>query len=259
MAGLVTPATSDLVHIFVDYSNVIFGSRDNLNIATEYFNIDLNRLIITVCNGRKLGKVFIAASEPSPEDDLWERAKGLNFIVNVFPRNAGREKKVDTQLTCDMMQIIHSENPGTLILLSGDSDFAIPLNKAKEKNWKIEIWSWFIGMSNEFKKFPYVSLKDHYESFAYITEPHPTNKCSLEINDNIIKSWKWKNEPIMECFRALNLLCRFHWIDNDTNHTTAQLYFDNENKLKKARSWLKKNYPNMLVDDDPFIYVEDIE
>lgn len=136
---------SDLVYIFIDYSNVTYGSQSNLRIANDVFNVDPNRLVITVCNGRKLGGVFIAGSDPPIDDELWVRALDLKFNVNIFPLIAGREKKVDTQLAVDMMDIIYSKNPGTLVLVSGDADFIIPLDKAKEKNWRIEIWSWSRG------------------------------------------------------------------------------------------------------------------
>ncbi|CAB4487847.1 hypothetical protein RhiirA5_394687 [Rhizophagus irregularis] len=248
---MAAPAASDLVYIFIDYSNVTYGSQSNLRIANDVFNVDPNRLVITVCNGRKLGGVFIAGSDPPIDDELWVRALDLKFNVNIFPLTAGREKKVDTQLAVDMMDIIYSKNPGTLVLVSGDADFIIPLDKAKEKNWRIEIWSWSRGISNELKKFPYLSLEDHFKSFAYITEKHATDKRhTLEISGDIINSWKCKNEPIMECFRALNLLCQFYWEDD----TTAHLYFDSESKLIHARDWLSKSYPDLLV-NEPFLIV----
>jgi hypothetical protein len=141
---------SDLVYIFIDYSNVILGSHNNLNIKTDFFNVDPNRLIITVCNGRRLGEVFIAGSHPPPENDLWARAKELGFNVNIFPRNnSQREKKVDVYLACKMTEIMFSKSPGILVLVSGDADFTFPLNEAKEKNWRIEIWSWSKGRKYE--------------------------------------------------------------------------------------------------------------
>lgn len=95
-------------------------------------------------------------------------------------------------------------------------------------------------------------MEDHYKSFAYITEQHSTDKRhTLEISGDIINNWKCKNEPIMECFRALNLLCEFYWIDD----TSAHLYFDSESKLKHAKDWLSKSYPNLLV-NDAFLIVE---
>jgi hypothetical protein len=83
-------------------------------------------------------------------------------------------------------------------------------------------------------------LNFHIKSFVYITGPK--NKYTLEISSDIIKSWKWKNEPIMECYCALNLLCQFHWV----NDITAHLYFENETHLKQARGWLSKKYPMLL-------------
>jgi hypothetical protein len=65
----------------------------------------------------------------------------------------------------------------------------------------------------------------------------------------------------MECFRALNLLCRFYWVDDKT----ACLYFDDKDDLKQARGWLSKSYPNMLINvanvvnddlDDPYEFVD---
>jgi hypothetical protein len=102
-------------------------------------------------------------------------------------------------------------------------------------------------MCNDFRKFPYVSLKDHYKSFAYITKNHSTkSKYTLKIGGDIINSWRWRNDPIMEYFTTRNLLCQFHWV----NDTAAHLYFENKNRLKEASNWwLSKDHPNMLVEE----------
>ncbi|GET01772.1 NYN domain-containing protein [Rhizophagus clarus] len=253
MASQKMPATSELVYVFIDHSNVINeGPRfRKLKLTTDFFNIDHNRLVITVCNGRRLGGVYIAGSHPPSEDELWERAKDLGFNFNIHPKKEKeKEKKVDAQLVCDMTEIILDKTPGILVLVSGDSDFTVPLYKAKEKNWRVEVWSWSRAMANDLMEFPYAYLDPHADSFVYITEPDSKrSKHSLEITG---MSWRWKNEPIMECYRALNLLCQFCWLDD----TTAHLYFDDESDLKKAEMWLSKSYPDLLVDSDPFLIVD---
>ncbi|EXX68436.1 uncharacterized protein OCT59_018751 [Rhizophagus irregularis] len=243
MAGPVDP---ELVYIFIDYSNVTHEGSRELNIANDHFNVDLNRLVLTVCNGRKSGGVFIAGSTPQTaptpaKDELaWRRAEHHGFNVKTFPRNASnKEKKVDSRLTCDIMLTIR-KNPGILVLVAGDSDYSVPLEEARKENWEIEIWFWNKGKSKHFSNFPYTSLNFHYKSFVYITGPR--NRYTFEISSDIIKNWKWKNEPIMECYCALNLLCQFQWV----NKTTAHLYFDNETHLKQARGWLFKKYPMLL-------------
>ncbi|EXX68437.1 hypothetical protein RirG_105250 [Rhizophagus irregularis DAOM 197198w] len=253
MAGPVDPgifaffcSRPQLVYIFIDYSNVTHEGSRELNIANDHFNVDLNRLVLTVCNGRKSGGVFIAGSTPQTaptpaKDELaWRRAEHHGFNVKTFPRNASnKEKKVDSRLTCDIMLTIR-KNPGILVLVAGDSDYSVPLEEARKENWEIEIWFWNKGKSKHFSNFPYTSLNFHYKSFVYITGPR--NRYTFEISSDIIKNWKWKNEPIMECYCALNLLCQFQWV----NKTTAHLYFDNETHLKQARGWLFKKYPMLL-------------
>ncbi|CAG8641810.1 17238_t:CDS:2 [Rhizophagus irregularis] len=247
-------ATSDLVYIFIDYSNVVHEGSRELSFQNESFNVDLNRLVIIVCNGRKLGGVFIAgstpqiASTPAKDELSWKRAEDLGFNVKTFPRNASnKEKGVDVDLACNIMEVILTKTPGTLILITGDSDFSTPINKAKEKKWGVEIWSWPKGMAKNFKSFPHVSLRDHYRFFAYVTRIYPLkSKYVLKISGDIIKSWKWRNEPIMEYYFTRNLLCQFYWI----NGTTAHLYFDSKNQLQDASNWwLSKDYPNMLVEE----------
>jgi hypothetical protein len=141
------------VYIFIDYSNVAYEGSRELNIVDDCFNIDLKRLVLTVCNGRERAEVFIAGSTPPraptpPKDELaWKRAKDLGFNVTTFQRNASnKEKKVDVYLACKITEIICTKTPGILVLVTGDSDFSIPINHAKEKKWGVEIWSWPKGM-----------------------------------------------------------------------------------------------------------------
>ncbi|CAB5387856.1 unnamed protein product [Rhizophagus irregularis] len=243
-------ATSDLVYIFIDYSNVVHEGSRELSFPNESFNVDINRLVTTVRNERNLGGVFIAGSTPTPAKDelAWRRAEHHHgFNVETFPRNAlNKEEGVDVHLACEMMEVILTKTPGTLILITGDSDFSEPVNQAKEKKWEVEIWSWPKGMAKIFKSFPYVSLKVHYLSFVYIARKHPLkDKFALKISGNIIKSWKWKDGPIMEYYFTRKLLCQFYWI----NDTTAHLYFKREDQLQDASNWWKsKDYPDMLVE-----------
>ncbi|CAB4422348.1 unnamed protein product [Rhizophagus irregularis] len=243
-------ATSDLVYIFIDYSNVVHEGSRECSFPNESFNVDLNRLVTTVCNERKPGGVFIAGSTPTPAKDelAWRRAEHHHgFNVEIFPRNAlNKEEGVDVHLACKMKTVMFTKIPGTLILITGDSDFSEPVNQAKEKKWGVEIWSWPKGMAKTFKSFPYVSLKVHYLSFVYIARKRPPkDKFVLKISGNIIKSWEWKDGPIMEYYCTRKLLCQFYWI----NDTTAHLYFKREDQLQDASNWWKsKDYPDMLVE-----------
>ncbi|RIA86983.1 hypothetical protein C1645_828420 [Glomus cerebriforme] len=252
------------VSIYIDNSNFfieglkIVSYLKKVNVydhkKPEFLNfyVDYGLLITIVLKGRKLNKIFVVSSI-SPNDTVWDRMKFHGCKIQTYPQNAlNKEKKVDTKLVCKLMVFLFTENPGTLLLVAGDSDYCPLIEEAKKLNWKTETWFWS-GLSGvedylfttpiayELRKLSlYEPLEKYYQLFTYVTGPDFTNrKHSLEISGNIIKDWKHKNETLMECFCSLKLFGRWNWV----NETTAHLYFENKKQLESAQSLFEHKYP----------------
>ncbi|CAG8706536.1 9146_t:CDS:2, partial [Funneliformis mosseae] len=147
--------TYDSVSIYIDNSNLfIEGSKvvsylekvnafDHKKSDFLDFYIDHGLLVTTILKGRKLNKTFIIGSIPPRNDTIWARARDHGCEVKTYPRNSSsKEKKVYTELVCDGMESLLTENPGTLLLVSGDADYCPLMVRAQKKNWKIETRFW---------------------------------------------------------------------------------------------------------------------
>ena len=56
--------------------------------------------------------------------------------------HTGKEKQVDVQLVADVVDLVGQMKSGTVIIVSGDSDYIPAINKALTRGWKVEVWSW---------------------------------------------------------------------------------------------------------------------
>ena len=143
---------NNFVSIYIDNSNLfiegskVIGYLENVNVSDHKidFYVDHGLLVTTLLKGRQLNRVFIVGSIPPGNDTLWARAKDHGFEVQTYQRNAAnKDKKVDTKLVCAAMRSLLTENPGTFLLVAGDSDYCPLIEEAQKENWKIETWFWY--------------------------------------------------------------------------------------------------------------------
>ncbi|CAG8654156.1 15730_t:CDS:2, partial [Dentiscutata erythropus] len=164
------------------------------------------------------------------------------YEVAVFDRNP-RSHLGKVKLSMSVLKTIYTNNPGILILISGDRDYTPVVETALENNWIVQIWFWTSGMSSKLKsKTHFYSLDDCYRSFAYGLGPDPTGIMKvLEITDGEIKSWK--DENLIEWFNTLNL---FGWW-NRLGSSAVQIYFDNQVNLEMMKNFIKNNYQKVQI------------
>ncbi|KAJ3335425.1 hypothetical protein HDU93_005520 [Gonapodya sp. JEL0774] len=175
-------------HLLVGYRNNT-RSNDPTSLKLQFKNlrIDHGMLIDTIAGTRQVQKVFVVGSRPPANDTLWEkirtsREEGL-IHVEVFDRNvAGKEKRVDTYLTTQMValgyQAKYDNNfPHCIFaVVAGDADYVPPITQVKNisSSFKWETWFWKHSTQKSLKEISYfVGLDDHYRRFCHAVGPPP--------------------------------------------------------------------------------------
>ncbi|CAG8568974.1 19679_t:CDS:2 [Gigaspora margarita] len=237
-------SNSGLVSVFVDNSNLFIEGKYTVGRIEKVGNfdyrrnsyqlnqlyVDHGRLLSTVLKERRMGSdPVIVGSRPPPNDLLWDQIRKRGFHVTVYDRVANKEKK----------------DPGTILLVAGDSDYYPVLTRALDKNWKVETWFWSLGMSGDLTKQPFIyyCLDKYYQHFSYAYGQDPLKgSYTLEITDGETLA-KWNDDEVMECFESLEL---FGWWFRKEG-PTIYFYFDNKANLTKAKNWMESNHPDVKV------------
>ena len=157
-------------HLYVDNSNywiegmrvnaVASGLAPNLNVASEKqildqsYRVDFGKLI-EFAGGEpdEIGTAKLYGSRPPENDELWAMARRHGFEVVVHDRGYdGTEKKVDTQMSADMVEdlytvIQHGQDEVTLV--SGDADHIPAVEKILAAGVEIHVVGWAHCTSRE--------------------------------------------------------------------------------------------------------------
>lgn len=75
----------------------------------------------------------------------------------VYDRIANKEKKVDMLLGVSILDVVLLKDPGTIILVAGEDDYSPVLTRVLDRNWKVETWFWFSGISGDLTKRSFVT------------------------------------------------------------------------------------------------------
>ncbi len=108
------------------------------------WKIDFGRLFEFAAGG-DVGRAVLFGSRPPQNDSLWVVAKAKGFEVIVHDRSVqNREKKVDTQITAEIIQdsYEHMKNGDTVTIVSGDSDYVPAIEKLKERGFSVDVCFW---------------------------------------------------------------------------------------------------------------------
>jgi len=136
----------DRVHVFVDDQNLFWGIV-NEELGRGY-RMDFGRLLTAACMGsngkpRFVKSAYIAGVIPD-DDSFWKVAENQGFKVRrgYLGSSGGRQrsKQDDAYLITDMTATLYEEQgPSTVVLVAGDADYVLPLLKALEKGWRVEV------------------------------------------------------------------------------------------------------------------------
>jgi len=248
---------TDLVHIYIDNSNVLIKGRYSVAEAEDtgaysysrglqfyQLEIEYGQLLELVLRNRKIGgNPVIVGSRPPSNDSLWTKLRGQNFTVQVFNRNAdNKEKKVDSTLLVAGMQTILTRNPGILVLIAGDGDYVPMVAVAKENGWRVETWFWNSGISGELLSISqFISLNDEHRYFTYAHGTEHIKKMHvLELTGEKTKNWDG-----LDALKISIPLKLFAWYYSEGD--SYNLYFFKREELLKAKELIEKNHPDIGI------------
>ena len=169
------------VHVFIDYSNIIIGSKivfnplSNINYKDELIALIPSKLDELVISSRKSVEKHIYGSISRMQENVENCWKELNYHA-AFSVRTGRhnnEKFVDDVLVSQMNSSIlkYKSLPGSpriLVLLTGDGNenfgrasFLDSVNFALREGWKVELWAWQSSLNKK-----YIELQESHEKFT---------------------------------------------------------------------------------------------
>ena len=148
--------------IFVDDSNLwIEGKKayaQNHGLSTvedPQARFDFKELMKVTTGRRQLevGARKLYGSVPPPADTVWAKVEeqGWEVILKKKSYHTGKEKQIDTQLVADVVLLVKETRSGTVIIVSGDSDYIPAIEVALDHGWKVEVWSWEAALSADIR------------------------------------------------------------------------------------------------------------
>ena len=157
--------------VFVDNSNVWIEGKvasavtkgqattaveaHDIGVEDGGWRIDFGKLLNYVVEGNlsdiKCSNIY--GSVPPQNDSLWAAATAANFAVNTEERNAAnKEKRVDTNIVCDVMENLYTESSegDIFVLVVGDGDYIPAVERIKKANRMVYVAFWN-NISNELR------------------------------------------------------------------------------------------------------------
>jgi hypothetical protein len=204
------------VHIFVDVSNIMIGSKKDQKTGEQDFSVrlDCKNLLELVSGMRQPIRTVVVGSTPSKDSVVWDRWRAAGWTdVRILERIVNDQGKSVEQAVDEVLHAAMSSDllcsypkPRTLVLLTGDgnangghtTDFPGVVQKALMTGWMVELWSWDTSTAYVYKKFKsaypdnfFLRGLDQYHN--YITfkmdpavtkrpAPSPTSLDSLNTN-----------------------------------------------------------------------------
>ena len=144
------------VWIYVDDSNLwISGKKAYAEVhklstsEDPRARFDIGQLNEVVAEKREVGGRILYGSEPPEVDTVWTKVKQHGWEVDIKQKSyhTGKEKQVDVQLVADVVSLVNQKKGGTVIIVSGDSDYIPAINEALDRGWQVEVWSWEKALS----------------------------------------------------------------------------------------------------------------
>lgn len=147
--------------LLIDNSNIFVGLNRFSTSSSRFSRLPVRfnyiKFTKTFCDNEKLVEKILVGSTPPPNDNFWSFMINKGFTVKTFERTPNGEKAVDTELVAQGVDAINNYNePGRLVLMSGDSDMSPLVERAHNKGWKVIVWTWKDGISTTYEKNTFI-------------------------------------------------------------------------------------------------------
>ena len=145
--------------LLIDNSNIFvglnrFSTSNSSRLPVRFDYIKFTKIFFD--NEKQVEKILVG-STPPPNDNFWTFMTKKGFKVTTFERTINGEKAVDTELVAQGLDAINNYNePGRLVLMSGDSDMSPLVERAHNKGWKVIVWTWKDGISTTYEKNTFI-------------------------------------------------------------------------------------------------------
>lgn len=176
------------MYLFWDNSNIHYSGLDTVfpmiepGKKRELYRTYFKNLFELVRDGRTIKAAYAAGSVPPPSDDLWVYLENLGIDMTLLDKTAdGKEQdSVDMSLQTNMFRVALDNEPGTMVLLTGDGSggtlgkgFLADLRRIHKLGWNIEVYAWESTCNRYLKEFAeengkFVALESYYYSITFL-------------------------------------------------------------------------------------------
>lgn len=171
----------DRVMVFIDGGNFFNGIQE---LRIYFYNIDINKLVNVLVNGRKLIRSYYYTVRPidpaqrmySTQMSFLDQLERSRYMKVRYGRLTGtppnlKEKGTDVFLAIDMLNLAYKDSYDTAILVSGDGDFVEVIEYIQGMGKQVENWA-FRGRKSD-------NLLKVCDNFNYIDEALAKSCCRV--------------------------------------------------------------------------------
>ena len=196
------------VFIYWDNSNIFISAQEvameREGDAVRYrVRLQYENLLELAQANRDIGNALAVGSIPPALENLWANLRKAGVNVQLQERGAikGGEQGVDQDLQNAMLRdgIDHLNDPGIIVLITGDGGFREDLERLHERGWRIEVLSWRHSCNGLMREWAeengvFVALDDFYESITYLAysqSEQPTHRpvTTLDLSRRMVAGY----------------------------------------------------------------------
>lgn len=152
--------------VFIDGNNVFHSARQ------LGFEVDYAKLLGVLTEGRELLRAFFYTGVDENAERQrgflhWMRRNGFRVVQKPVKveRDGSRRARLEVEITTDMMS--YADKVDLIVLVSGDDDFAYPLQVLGQKGVRVEVAGFRSAMANRTLDAAdrFIELDQHVEAF----------------------------------------------------------------------------------------------
>lgn len=154
------------VGVFVDVQNMYYSAKNLYN-----SKVDFKKVLDKASVDRKLirASAYVIKGETAGEGDFFEALRKIGYEVKIkeLKEFYGGEKKGDWDLgmTVDMVQ--QAKKLDTIVLVTGDGDFAVLVDHLKSMGCRVEVMSFGKSSAKELRESAdnFIDMDENHERY----------------------------------------------------------------------------------------------